>query len=95
MTMDERITRIRDGLIACDGDFDLVHEVRGLLDIFDDAIYRQKIRDAISWAEVYTDPQQTSAWDSEVQSGREVITRFLFSDLDDAAERALELQPKR
>jgi hypothetical protein len=56
MTMDERITRIRDGLLARDGDFDLVDEVRGLLDIFDDAIYRQKIRDAILWAEVYTDP---------------------------------------
>jgi hypothetical protein len=36
------ITRIRDGLIACDGDFDLVGEVRGLLDIFDEAISWQK-----------------------------------------------------
>jgi hypothetical protein len=95
MTIDERITRIRDELITCDRDFDLVDEVRGLLDIFDDAIYRQKIRDAISWAEVYTDPQQTSAWDTEVQSGCEAITRYLFGDLDDAAERARELQPKR
>jgi hypothetical protein len=55
----------------------------------------KKIRDGISWTEVYTDPRQTSAWDTEVQSGCEAITRFLYSDLDDAAERARELQSKR
>jgi hypothetical protein len=33
--------------------------------------------------------------DTEVQSGCEAVTRFLFSDLDDAADRARELQPKR
>ena len=92
--MDERIACIRDGLVASDGDFDLVREVHRLLDILDDAIYRQKIHDAISWAKIYVDPQQTSAWESEVQTGREAITRFLFSDLDDAAARFLEVQPK-
>jgi hypothetical protein len=45
MTM-EQIKHIMDTLIVRH-DADLVHEVRGLLDIFDDAVYREKIRSAI------------------------------------------------
>lgn len=88
MNIEERILQIRDSLITRENDADLPHEIRGLLNIIDDPIYQQKIRDALNWAEIYIDPKQRAAWDSEAQSGREAVQQFLFSDLSEAAKQA-------
>ena len=61
MTMEERIKHIRDTLILRYDDANLVHEVRGLLSIFNDSVYQQKIRDAINWAEIYVDREKREA----------------------------------
>ena len=89
----ERIEQIRDALIVRDDD-DLVPELielRELAHVFHDGVYQQKIRDAIGWAEIYVDPERRAIWDSEVESGREAVMRFLFNDLDDASRRAREV----
>jgi hypothetical protein len=46
------------GSLIVRDDADLVHEIRGFLDILDDVAYREKIRSAIRWAEIYINPQQ-------------------------------------
>jgi hypothetical protein len=86
MTMEERIKHLISTLITRDAD-DLVHEVRGLLNIFDDGRYQETIRDAIGWAEIYIDPQKAEAY-----GGREVVRGFLFQGLDTAADIAGTLQ---
>jgi hypothetical protein len=90
MTMEQRIRAIM-GQLNGRKDAELVDEVRGL-DIFDDPIYRQKIRNAIGWAKIYIDPKQRAGWDSEAQSGREAVKGFLFSDLYEAANRVRKLR---
>jgi hypothetical protein len=72
MTLEQRIKNLMGSLIVRD-DADLVHEIRGFLDILDDVAYREKIRSAIRWAEMYINPQQYAAWDSEAESGREAV----------------------
>ena len=86
MTMEERIKHLMDKLIACD-DAELLHEMHGLLDIFDDGSYREKIRDAVRWAEIYLDPQK-----AEANGGLEAVREFLVDDLNTAAGMAGTLQ---
>ena len=86
MTMEERIKHLTDKLIACD-DAELLHEMHGLLDIFDDGNYREKIRDALRWAEIYLDPQKADA-----HGGPETVRAFLVDDLNTAAGIAGTLQ---
>jgi hypothetical protein len=86
MTMEERIKHLMDKLIACD-DAELLHEMQGLLDIFDDGSYREKIRDAVRWAEIYLDRQE-----AEAHGGLEAVREFLVDDLNTAAGIAGTLQ---
>jgi len=86
MTMEERIKHLMDKLIACD-DAELSRELQALLDIFDDGNYREKIRDAVRWTEIYLDPQKAEAW-----GGPETVRAFLVQDLNRAAEIAGTLQ---
>ena len=72
MTMEERIKHLMDKLIACD-DAELLHEMHGLLDIFDDGNYREKIRDAVRWAEIYLDPPKAEAREGRVSGSERVI----------------------
>jgi hypothetical protein len=87
MTLEQRIKNLAGSLIVRD-DADLVHEIRGFHDILDDVAYREKIRSAIRWAEIYINPQQYAAWDSEAESGREAVRQFLFGDQGEAANIA-------
>ena len=86
MTIEERIKHLMDGLIARE-DAELVHEVHGLLDIFDDGNYREKIRDAVRWAEIYLDPQK-----AEAHGGLEAVREYLVQDLNRVADIAGTLQ---
>jgi hypothetical protein len=86
MTMEERIKHLMGKLIARD-DAELVHEVHGLLDVFDDGGYREKIRDAVRWAEIYLDPHK-----AETHGGLEVVREDLVQDLNRAADIAGTLQ---
>ena len=92
--MEARIKRIMESVIARDDDADLVHEVRGLHDVFDDAVYQQKIRDAMTWAAIFIDPKQCTRWDTHSESGRNTVMRFLLDDLDGAAKIARALGAK-
>jgi hypothetical protein len=69
------------------GDAELVHDVRGLANIFDDNSYEEKIREAVGWAEIYVDPQKAEAY-----GGREAVRGRLFLDLGTAADIAGTLQ---
>jgi hypothetical protein len=64
-------------------DAELVPEVCGLLNIFDDGNYREKIRDAVRWVEIYVDPQKAEAY-----GGQDVVRKFLVQELGAAAELA-------
>jgi hypothetical protein len=86
MTMEERIKHLMAKLIACD-DAELLHELHALLDAFDDGNYRDKIRDAVRWTEIYLDPQK-----AEACGGPETVRELLVRDLDRAAEIAGSLQ---
>jgi hypothetical protein len=68
-------------------DAELVPEVCGLLNIFDDGNYREKIRDAVRWVEIYVDPQRAEAY-----GGQDVVMEFLVQELGAAAELAGTLQ---
>ncbi|HSQ20649.1 MAG TPA: hypothetical protein VLR92_09770 [Blastocatellia bacterium] len=68
-------------------DAELVYDVRGLVNSFDDNSYQEKIRDAVGWAEIYVDPQKAEAY-----GGREAVRGRLFQDLGTAADLAGTLQ---
>ena len=86
MTTGERIRHLMGKLIARD-DAELVNEVRALLDAFDDGSYREKVRDAARWAEIYLDPQE-----AESHGGLEAVREYLVQDLTTAADMAGTLQ---
>jgi hypothetical protein len=86
MTTEERIRYLLSRLVVRD-DAELVPEVRGLLSIFDDGNYREKIRDAVRWVEIYVDPQRAEAY-----GGQDVVMEFLVQELGAAAELAGTLQ---
>jgi len=93
MTMQERLKlateKFRLGIISSD---ELVEELRGFLDIFDDAYYREKIRGAIMWAEIYSDPQKWKLYSRPEYNGREVVRGFLLQELSSAADTAGKLR---
>jgi len=86
MTVEERIRYLMSKLIVRD-DAELLHDVRGLVNIFDDNSYQEKIRDAAGWAEIYGDPQKAEAY-----GGREAVRARLSQDLGTAADIAGTLQ---
>jgi hypothetical protein len=86
MTVEERIRHVMSKLIVRD-DAELVQEVRGFVNIFDDSNYDEKIRNAVGWAEIYVDPQKAEAY-----GGREAVRGRLFQDLGTAAEIAGTLE---
>lgn len=86
MTIEERIRYLMSRLIVRD-DAELVPELYGLLNIFDDGNYREKILDAARWVEIYVDPQK-----AEAHGGLEVVREFLVQDLNTAADIAGTLQ---
>ena len=86
MTMEERIKHLTGELMARD-DAELMHRMHGLLNIFDDGNYREQIRDAIRWAEIYLDPQKAEAY-----GGPEAVREILIQDLSTAADIAGTLQ---
>lgn len=86
MTMEERIRHLMSELTVRD-DAELVHEVRGFVNVFDDSSYDEKIRDAVGWAEIYVNPKGVEAY-----GGREAVRERLFQDLGRAADIAGILQ---
>lgn len=86
MTVEERIRHLMSKLIVRE-DAELVHEVRGLVNVFDDGSYVETIRDAVGWAEIYVDPQKAEAY-----GGREAVRERLFQGLGTAAEIAGTLE---
>ena len=86
MTVEERIRYLMSKLSVRD-DAELVYDVRGLVNSFDDNSYQEKIRDAVGWAEIYVDPQKAEAY-----GGREAVRGRLFQDLGTAADLAGTLQ---
>lgn len=68
-------------------DAELVPEVYELLNVFDDGSYREAIRDAVRWVEIYVDPQT-----AEAHGGRKAVKDFLVQELSTAAELAGTLQ---
>lgn len=86
MTTEERIRYLMTTLVVRN-DAELVTEVYGLLNIFDDSNYREKIRDAVMWVEIYVGPQSVGAY-----GGRKVVRERLVQDLGTAADLAGTLQ---
>ncbi|WP_291869928.1 hypothetical protein [Bradyrhizobium sp.] len=68
-------------------DAELVSEVYGLLNIFEDGSYRERIRDAVRWVDIYVDPQKAEAY-----GGQDAVIEFLVQELGMAAELAGTLQ---
>ena len=63
------------------------HELRRLLDAFNDELYRTKIRNAIQWAKI-----QSSSAESERYGSLEQLKGWLLQDLKSAANRAGHIQ---
>src|SRR5450631_2041973 len=93
MTMQERIKLVteqfRIGIISSE---EFVQELCGFLDIFDDAYYREKVREAIEWAKIYSDPQRWKLYGGPECDGQELVRGFLLQELGSAADKARELQ---
>ncbi len=65
---------------------DAVRQVRELLDRYDDAYYREKMRGAFDSAEIYAAPSR-----HEQYGGAARVRAVLLADLASAARRAREL----
>ena len=87
MTIEEQIRYLTSRLASRGGGAELVPEVYGLLNIFDDGNYQEKIRDAARWVEIYVDPQKAEAY-----GGQNAVMEFLVQELGTAADLAGTLQ---
>ncbi|MDO9564135.1 MAG: hypothetical protein Q7J60_21160 [Bradyrhizobium sp.] len=86
MTIEEQIRYLTSRLVAR-SDAELVPEVCGLLNVFDDGTYRERMSDAVKWVEIYVDPQK-----AEACGGQDVVLEFLVQELGMAADLAGTLQ---
>ena len=86
MTIEEQIRYLTSRLVA-HSDAEIVPEVCGLLNIFDDGNYRERISDAVRWVEIYVDPQRAEAF-----GGQDAVLEFLVQELGTAADLAGALQ---
>ncbi|MFH1343240.1 MAG: hypothetical protein ABIL01_18840 [Pseudomonadota bacterium] len=86
MTIEEQIRYLTSRLVAR-SDAELVPEVCGLLNVFDDGNYRARMKDAVKWVEIYVDPQKAQAY-----GGQDVVLEFLVQELGTAADLAGALQ---
>ena len=86
MTIEEQIRYLSSRLVAR-SDAELVPEVYGLLNIFDDGNYRERMGDALRWVEIYVDPQKAEAY-----GGQNVVLQLLVQELGTAADLAGTLQ---
>jgi hypothetical protein len=86
MTIEEQIRYLTSRLVARN-DAELARELYGLMNVFDDGNYREKIHDAVRWVEIYIDPQK-----AEAHGGQAVVLEFLVQELDTAADLAGTLQ---
>lgn len=86
MTIEEQIRYLTSRLVAR-SDAEMVPEVYGLLNVFDDGNYRERISDAVRWVEIYVDPLKAQA-----HGGQTVVLEFLVQELAAAADLAGALQ---
>lgn len=86
MTIEEQIRYLTSRLVAR-SDAELVPEMCGLLNIFDDGNYRERMSDALRWVEIYVDPQKAEAY-----GGQSVVLQLLVQELGTAADLAGALQ---
>lgn len=86
VTIEEQIRYLTSRLVAR-SDAELVPEVCGLLNIFDDGNYRERMSDAVRWVEIYVDPKK-----AETYGGQDVVLEFLVQELGTAADLAGMLQ---
>jgi hypothetical protein len=96
MTIQERLKHVaeqfRIGIISSE---ELVPELRGFFDIFDDPYYREKVRNAMEWAEIYSDPQKWKLYAGSECDGREIVRGFLLQELGSAANQVGVIQSPR